>query len=296
MKDAALPNALPSSSTSDSGATVINTPSLQPAQTRLSFDIWLMLSRGTAAGHRKQSTGKTVTAWVVSDSSSCCATIGPFRIWVSFLSFPADRKLSSHTECKSTHCSFIGKVYSKWILRLRGPYHWSALHICMHMLKDFVDSWKLVWFVGSVNKNAVLWNSAANLPIISDIISGFCKAEWVLQIWQFLKGASLIITKCPNTPSFKSPLAALSYCNPLLLPGQPQPCRHGSCGLWTGRHGVPAWTGVAGVFKIIFGASALTQMLLLRWSFANKPRTTQTQRRPRRSGYSAIWTETAELH
>lgn len=34
---------------------------MQPAQTRLSFKIWLMLSRRTAAGHRKQRTGKT---WV----------------------------------------------------------------------------------------------------------------------------------------------------------------------------------------------------------------------------------------
>lgn len=35
------------------------------------------------------------------------------------------------------------------------------------------------------------------------------------------------------TPSYESPLAALSYCNPCqwnrLLPGQPQSCHHGSC-------------------------------------------------------------------
>lgn len=35
---------------------------VQPAQTLLSFDIWLMLSRGTAAGYRKQRTGRTVAA------------------------------------------------------------------------------------------------------------------------------------------------------------------------------------------------------------------------------------------
>lgn len=57
---------------------------VQPAQTRLSFDICLMLSPGTAAGHRKQRTGKTVAAWVTSDSSSCYGSVSPsmvFRCW-----------------------------------------------------------------------------------------------------------------------------------------------------------------------------------------------------------------------
>lgn len=44
---------------------------VQLAQTRLSFDIWLVLSRGTAAGCRKESAGKTVAE--SADSSACCA-------------------------------------------------------------------------------------------------------------------------------------------------------------------------------------------------------------------------------
>lgn len=44
---------------------------MQLAQTRLSFDIWLMLRRGTAAGCRKERAGKTVA--VSADSSACCA-------------------------------------------------------------------------------------------------------------------------------------------------------------------------------------------------------------------------------
>lgn len=86
---------------------------VQPAQTHLSFDIWLMLSRGTAAGHRKQRTGKTVAAWVVSDSSSCCASISTFGILVFFFFFSlfsCGSNLFDHSKCKSTYCSFTGKV------------------------------------------------------------------------------------------------------------------------------------------------------------------------------------------
>lgn len=59
---------------------------VQLAQTRLSFDIWLVLSRGTAAGCRKESAGKTVT--VSADGSACCACSGAFGDFGLFLHGP----------------------------------------------------------------------------------------------------------------------------------------------------------------------------------------------------------------
>lgn len=58
---------------------------VQLAQTRLSFDIWLVLSRGTAAGCRKESAGKTVA--VSADGSACCTCSRAFGDFGLFLHF-----------------------------------------------------------------------------------------------------------------------------------------------------------------------------------------------------------------
>lgn len=124
---------------------------VQPAQTRLPFDIWLMLSRGTAAGHRKQRTGKTVAAWIVSDSSSCFASISPFRIWV-FSLFPAAQN-SLTTPNANQHVVHSLEKFSAGENFNSGDTSSELSYICMHMLNDFVDFWIWSWFVLSVNKN-----------------------------------------------------------------------------------------------------------------------------------------------
>lgn len=107
--------------------------SVQLLQTHLSFDIWLMLSRGTAAGHRKQRTGKTVAAWVVSDSSSCCASISPFRIRV----FPWPKTLRPHQ--MQIDLMFIHRKSYKSVKMCNSSSELSCI-ICMRILRM-----KFVW-------------------------------------------------------------------------------------------------------------------------------------------------------
>lgn len=84
-------------SSSDSGGAVINIPSLQLAHTHtcVSFDIWLMQNRSTAAGH-----GKHGAATPLAD---LFLTVPPNRHQGWFLS-------STFTKCKFTRVSLAARV------------------------------------------------------------------------------------------------------------------------------------------------------------------------------------------
>ncbi|MED6244558.1 hypothetical protein ATANTOWER_016012 [Ataeniobius toweri] len=74
---------------------------VQPAQTHLSFDIWLMLSRGTAAGTGYGEEGRLELYEFFSDSSSCCVSITPCGIFFLFFVFlSCSPKHFVHNKCK----------------------------------------------------------------------------------------------------------------------------------------------------------------------------------------------------
>lgn len=168
--------------------------SVQLVQTHLSFDIWLMLSRGTAAGHRKQRTGKTVAAWVVSDSSSCCASISPFRIRV----FPWPKTLRPHQ--MQIDLMFIHRKSYKSVKMCNSSSELSCIiYMRIRWEWNLFDFRKWLWFVFSVNKK---WNTVemcCKSSIISEIIKGFlAKPSHFCKFANSLRG-NLIMTKCPNT-------------------------------------------------------------------------------------------------
>lgn len=199
--------------------------SVQLAQTRLSFDIWLMLSRGTAAGHRKQRTGKMVAVRVVSDSSACCACISPFRV---SLSFGWPKTLWPHQmqiKLLFIHQESFERV--KMENQVTAPVSLPASSVCI--------CWKFLltlelWCVSSVNKNVTQWK-------FQKVSEDFAKPSQFCKFANSLRG-NLIMTKCPNTHNShfifqKSFSSSELYCNlcqrSRLLPRQPQSCHHGSC-------------------------------------------------------------------
>lgn len=122
MRGSALLNsfhlrAIPSSRNLDAGETVTNMPSLCSRHRHVCHLIFGSCQAEEQLPGTGNRTGKTWVAWVVSDSSSFCASITPFGILVAILFFiffmSCSPKHFVHNKCKLT-CLFTEKKFRKW--------------------------------------------------------------------------------------------------------------------------------------------------------------------------------------